>query len=215
MSVSHHQFRAARSFLGLDQKDVARVIDISNNALSEIERGIKKPKTDTLERLIVFFESAGVEFTQEGGINPRQKLVQQLKGAAGFRILMNMVYDFASGEGGTITLLNGSPKQFQVWLGEDWYAFHAERMKAVKDKIGFRIIVEEGERTFIASDFAQYRWLPKAQFNDRAVYVFGNHSAFFNFSEEDLRIVVITQRCIAETQQMAFDAIWDKAMVPD
>lgn len=215
MSVTHHQLRTARALLDLSQQDVSEGTGISANALGRIERGDASPKDKTLDKLVSFYQGGGVEFTDRDGVRRNQQLVWQLQGRDGFRTWMNMLYDFVSSEGGKITLLNGPPGRFIDWLGEDWYAAHAERMRDLGCDIDFRIITEEGEKNFLASGFAEYRWLPKTQFNDRSVYVFGDHSAFFDFNEEELRIVVITQRLIAQTQQMAFDALWDSAIIPD
>jgi len=215
MSVTHHQLRTARALLDLSQQDVSDGTGISANALGRIERGEATPKDKTLDRLVGFYQGGGVEFTDRDGVRRNQQLVWQLQGRDGFRTWMNMLYDFAANEGGKITLLNGPPARFLEWLGEDWYTAHAERMRGLEGNIDFKIITEEGEKNFLASGFAEYRWLPKTQFNDRSVYVFGDHSAFFDFNEEELRIVVITQRLIAQTQQMAFDALWDSAIIPE
>jgi transcriptional regulator with XRE-family HTH domain len=201
--------------LGLDQKDVADASGVNVNVLSRIERGEARPQERTLAKLSSFYERAGIEFLETDGVRRRKALVHVYEGQSGFRQVMDQVYETARDRGGPISLFNGPPRLFLKWLGEDWYAMHAARMRKVKSKIDFRIIVKEGERAFIAGDFARYRWFPKKKFRERTFYAFGDRVAFLNF-EDDVRIVVIEQEEMAESFHILFDIAWDHmAIEPD
>lgn len=208
LSITFHQLRAARSLLNLDQKDVAAVSGINTNVISRIERGTAKPHERTREKLIAFYENAGVEFLESDGVRQKKILVRTYEGSEGFHAVMDQVYDTARNQGGRISLFNGPPELFLKWLGEDWYEMHAKRMYALRKRIDFRIIVREGEQLLIASEFAKYRWFPADKFKERTVYAFGGKVAFFNF-EDDLRIVVIEQEDIAESFHILFDVAWE------
>lgn len=208
MKITFDQLRAARSLLNLDQKDVAAATGINVNVISRVERGASEPRDGTVAPLIQFYEQAGIEFLESNGIRQRKAMVQTYEDQRGFRMLMDQVFETARDHGGRISLFNGPPRLFLEWLGEDWYVMHAKRMHALRDRIDFRIIVKEGETQLIASGFAQYRCFPEDKFKNRTIYAFGDKVAFLNF-EDDLRIVVISQRETVESFHILFDLAWE------
>ena len=127
--------------------------------------------------------------------------------------LMNEVYETARSKGGEICLFNGVPRLFTQWLGEDWYAMHAQRMAAIKNNFKLKIVIRKGDRSLIASGFAEYRWFPEEMFHDKTIYCYGDKIAFMNFMEDDLRILVLQQGEIADSFRILFNIAWTSVAV--
>ena len=71
-------------------------------------------------------------------------------------------------------------------------------------------LIKEGDRNTIASDYAQYRWLPAEYFHSVPFYTFGNYLAFLIFEKETI-IHVIENKEIASAQRTQFDFVWQQA----
>ncbi len=208
-SVSHDQLRAARALLDFDQKDVAEESGINVNVISRIERGEVNPQERTREKLLSFYQQAGIEFVEGDGVRRRRPYVQMHRGAAGFRAFMDDVYETAKAHGGDICLFNSKPSLWHDWLGEEWYAMHAARMKALGKRIRVRIAVPGGEKDFIL-DTAEHRWLKKELAQKKIFYAYGPKLAFLDFEAGDVQIVVFTQSEFAEIFRAMFDIAWER-----
>lgn len=90
---------------------------------------------------------------------------------------------------------------------------HIERMSKIKGKFTYKVIVAEGDNTFFGSDYAEYRWVPKETFNDKTIFVFGPCVAFVNFDDE-INVIVIDEKGIADTQRQLMQTSWNKAWEP-
>ena len=65
--ITSYQLKAARVILGLDQRELANLSEISLPTIQRMEssKGIVKGNIDTLVKLIKTFENAGVELIAE------------------------------------------------------------------------------------------------------------------------------------------------------
>lgn len=207
--VSSAQLRAARAHLDLSQSATAEGADVHLTTVSSAERG--ESNQATLDKLQRFYEAAGVEFLENEGVRLRSGFVRTYEGGEGMRRFFDDVYLTAKEDGGDISLYNGMPKELIRWLGADWYKMHAERMTAERRRFKFRVIVQEGEDTPIGADFAEYRTVPAPHFQNKTIYVYGGKTAFIDFKEDSVRIVVVEGKGIADSVRTLFNPAWEGA----
>ncbi len=211
--ITPQQIRSARAWLNLGQQDVAKGIGVSSQTISDIENERTNPKASILDDLQSFFESRGVEFLAEGGINPRTLKTKYLKGTDGFRELMDDVYAQASTVGGKIRLWNAKPSNWTKWLGDEWYAAHTKRMQSILTNISFNVTCKEGETNFIGGKHSEYRWVPEKMFNEQSIYCFGDRIAFMSFEEDTVNIYVLYNRSFSDSFKLLFDLVWDEITI--
>ncbi len=210
MNISRLAFKAARTLLDLEQKDVEDATGIPRQRISSFETGRSNLGKKTYDTLLRFYQHKGIEFTDHDGVRRKPEVeLRFLDGTQGFRAFMDEVYAFSSNYGGKISIINGSTGEFIKWLGKDWYEKHAARMEKVKDKINFRIITGQQSQE-IASAFATYKTIPGRKFSPQTIYLFGDTIGFFIFSEDNLKIFVTNHKEIADTLHYMFDLTWDK-----
>lgn len=207
------QIRAARALLDWSQSDLADHSGLSQTGIARIENGTNQPNSRTLEKITAAFEKANIEFLGTSGLRKKSGEIRVLKGAQGFRDFMDDVYETAKNAGGQICLHNAKPQNWYKWLGEEWYAMHSERMKALGSKIDVRITAEEGNHLFIANSFAEYRWFPNELFNDKSFYSYGSKLAFITFGDEDVIVRVFDDTDFAEGFRILFNIAWDRVAI--
>lgn len=211
MDITPNQLRSARAFIDISRNDVSDQTGIGVQTLADLENGkTSSPRTSTLEILKLFYETRGLEFTEDGGVRPRTMRFKHLKGTDGFRELMNDVYEQSKEVGGKIRLWNARPSNWTKWLGQEWYAQHTQRMQKLLDKISFWVTCEEGDTNFIGGKHSEYRWVPKKIFNEQSIYCFGDRIAFMNFEEDSVNIYVLYSRDFSDSFKLLFDFVWDE-----
>ena len=63
--ITYQQCKAARDLLNWKQDDLSREAGINKTTLADFERGVRKLKIDTLEKIIDAFEKAGIRFEND------------------------------------------------------------------------------------------------------------------------------------------------------
>lgn len=61
------QCKAARALLGIEQSEVADAAGIARATVVDFEKGLRVPRSKTLEGIRTALEAAGVEFIPENG----------------------------------------------------------------------------------------------------------------------------------------------------
>lgn len=209
MSITTAQIRGARGILNWSQQDLAQRTGISATSIGSIENGQTTPRASTVETIRTTLENAGIEFLGLDGVRVRDNNVKIYEGTFGIQSFFDDVYETARKDGGEICLYNGVPRKLVEWLGKDFYDKHIERMNKVKSNFTFKIIIQEGDNEFIASDFAVYKWFPKERFNDKTLYSYGDKLAFLNFTKDTVKILVIQQVEIANSFKDLFNLAWE------
>lgn len=208
--ISPAQCRAARAFLNWSQPDLAEKCGMHVQTISAFEHETSTPTKTTLKKITNAFESVGVEFTRDGGINPHGMRFKHLKGTDGLRELLDDTYEQAKTTKNPMQLWNSKPDNFIQWLGENWFKKHSKRMEKIADDFDYRITTHEGEHNFISHKFAEYRWTPKKMFNDQSIYCYGNRIAFVNFGKNDLNIYILYSWEFADSFRLFFDLVWNE-----
>ncbi len=207
--ISSIQALLARTMLRLSQKEVAQALGMAHTTLSNIENGTSDAPASRYHQIQAYYEQRGIEFLEGNGLRERRSYIKRYNGIEGFRLFMDDVYQTAQEYGGPICLFNSRPRIWQELLGEDWYAMHAKRMEALKDKITVRIVVPEGEQHFILG-LAQHKWFPKKkQWQEKVFYAYGPKLGFLDFSNDHVAISVLHQADFADEFRLLFDIAWE------
>ena len=213
MKISGKQIAMARILVDLSQKELADKLGIARKTIMRIENGQSPGSTSTTEKIQLFFENNGLEFLNNDGVQRSSQPIRTLKGSEGLKTFLDEVYEYASENGGTFYLHNAQPQYWYDHLSKEWYEYHAKRMTAIKEKIDFRIITEEGNTLFISSSFAEYRWFPKDLFADQPIYSYADKIAFTNFDDDNVVVSIFTNEKFAKGFQSLFNIAWDQVAI--
>lgn len=207
--ITAAQLRSAKAMLNLDQATVCGACGINKATLSNIENEKSTGNANTLNALQLFYESRGVEFIDGDGVRQSTTALKKYRGAAEFRQFYNDLYETAKSVGGDIWLYNGVSDLVLNNLGADFLKMHVERMLKIKDRFTYRVVVKEGDESFLGSTYCDYKWLPSERFNDKTIFVYGSKVAFVNFDNDDVLVIVLEQADTAQTMRDFIEHAWD------
>lgn len=210
MSISPEQMTAALSLLKMTQGQLSEATGISPVTISFLlgGKGTRETKESTRQKVIDYLCLQGIEFIDDG-VRKKPSIVE-LGGTEGFRTFMDDVYEIAKESGGDICLFNSKPSLWIKYLGQEWYDMHAKRMADLGDRVRVRIVVEEGEKHFILG-LAEHRWLSNLKWKQKIVYAYGGKLGFLDFSNDDIKITVMSSAAFNESFRVMFDIAWDSA----
>jgi transcriptional regulator with XRE-family HTH domain len=212
MEITAQQLRSARAYLDLARNDVAAATGVGTQTLADLENGkTDSPRISTLDTLRLFYETRGVEFTDDGGIRPRKVRVIQFQGAEGFQKFMDDVYETVKDQGGEVCLHNANPSNWIKWLGVEWNTMHTQRMLGL-GKLNFKITAGHDDFQMIGKH-AEYRWLPPTMWNDQSFYAYGDRMALLNFEDNSVHIVVMHNRKFADGFRTLFNVAWNTVSI--
>lgn len=211
--MTPEQLRMARAKLDISQDLVAERVSIAKKTLARAENGESDVSSEIMSKLRAFYEASGLEFTDYNGVREAPTGMRIFKGKAGFRDFYEYQFDIIRKFGGELWLYNGVSSIIVDALGADYVDMHKKRMSAIKHRITYRVIVEEGDSTFFGSDYAHYRWVSKETFNNKTIFVFGPCVAFVNFDDE-ITVRVLNEPEAADTIRNLMENSWSKAWEP-
>lgn len=212
MSITTAQIRGARGILNWSQSDLAGRTGISSTSIGSIENGQSTPRASTLQTIRKTFEDSGIEFLGLDGVRQRNNNVRVYSGQAGFVEFFDLVHRVMKETGGEIIASNVIEKQFLHWA-DDTADKHMNRMSEL-DNVKAKILIQEGDFNFIASEYAEYRWIPKEQFASVPYYAFNDYLAIM-LLDRDPVIVVLDYPAVADAFRIQFKALWDLAKSPE
>lgn len=211
MSITIAQIRGARGILDWSQGDLSERTGISSTSIGAIENGQSTPRASTLAVIKKTLESAGIEFLDNDGIRTKNPYVSVLKGYEGFQKYSLDMYETLKEDKREILQAYVDDKKFADWLKEEAYP-HVKRMETIKG-LSFKILTKEGDTYFPAKNYAEYRWIPTAQFLSVPFVVYGNKLAIILFDPEPT-IIVIDYTIVADVYRLQFHNIWENALIP-
>ncbi|MEZ5902068.1 MAG: helix-turn-helix transcriptional regulator [Alphaproteobacteria bacterium] len=207
------QIRAACGLVGWNGSDLAEKIGVSKQMMSSYLSGKSGLSGQNLEKIAYYFDLEGIEFTADEGVKRKTLKTKTYRGQAGFIDFMNLVYETAKDHGGEFCVSNVDEALFSEVMGKEADDEYTEKMKNIKNKYSFKILIKEGDTNFIASDYAEYRWVAEKQFHTVPFYVFGDNLAFLIFDGEKTTVHLINNHEIADTQRAQFNLAWDGAQI--
>lgn len=214
--LTGRQIRAARALLDWDSADLAERAGMTRQTVSRIEADIVQPQEGTLAKLMQAFSEGGVEFTDNMGVRLKPQSVEVLSDTEGFTRFYDFVYEEISRHGGMVCVSNVDERLFAKYrLNPE---IHRERMRELcksRGDIQMRILVEEGDYNFVASQYATYRWQHKSHFSKAAFYVFGSALALISFDHNPPPLIILIKSAtFADAYRQAFDIAWSNAIIP-
>lgn len=212
MSITTAQIRGARGILNWSQQDLAQRTGISATSIGSIENGQTTPRESTLSTIRKTLENGGIEFIGKEGVRTRTGDVRIFSGKEGFRDFYDDVYETLAAKHGIVYVSNVDEKEF-LKFGADLLEAHTERIKKLGG-ITYKILVKEGDKNFVASNYAQYRWIPKEQFTTVPFYIYGPKIAILMFNDEPT-IIVLSYASIADAFRVQFETNWLLAKQPE
>ena len=208
------QIRAACGLVGWNGSDLAGKIGISKQMMSAYLAGKSGLSNANLEKVAYHFDLEGIEFTADEGVKRKTLKTKTYRGQTGFVEFMDLVFETARDKGGEFCVSNVDEDIFTERMGEPEADAYSEKMMTVKENFNFKILIKEGDENFVASDYAEYRWIPKDQFHSVPFYVFGDNLAFLIF-DDHTTIHLINNPEIASTQRTQFNLAWEGAKIID
>ncbi len=213
MSITTAQIRGARGILNWSQQDLAQRTGISATSIGSIENGQTTPRESTLSTIRRTLEGAGIEFIGMDGVRQRSNDVRVFTGQKGYLDFFTDVYETLNKKPGIVRVSNVDERKFVKWHGEMGDE-HLKKMETLKEKqVSYKIVICEGDDFFPASDYAEYRWMPKSQFSTVPFYVYDEKLAILLFDNEP-KIILIDYPAVAQAYIKQFDAAWQSATKP-
>jgi transcriptional regulator with XRE-family HTH domain len=208
--ITKEQCRAARSFLGLKQVELANDCGLSKTAITHFESGLFRPRSENMTAIKTALESRGIEFLGQAGVQKRETAYRLLEGENMYVEVWDDIFETLRHDGGEVCIgycTEREPAQKNLKELED----HLSRLK--EHNITERIISCEGDDYFI-QDPECYRWLPYSIYKSgNLFFVYGNKvvTQYANGAVS----MIINNKKIAEHERKRFEYLWGISRLPD
>lgn len=211
MFISGPQIRAARGLLDWSVTELGAKVGIAPTTVSAIERGRIAGSKEVLTRILLAFQSGGVECTDDGGVRPRLNKVSYFIGSDGFKTFFDDVYSVVkSHTNPAVSIANADESLFQKWLGE-YEAIHIARMSALQI-VRYRVLLQENDTNLRSSAYSEFRWSKSDSFASTCVYIYGDKTAFIDFGNDNVTVTLVDSLSVTTALRRMFDASWNNAV---
>lgn len=208
--ISLEQMRAARGLMNWSQVDLAGLAGISVTAMNNIDRGLSKPRLQTLRHIQKVFENHGVEFIEGNGVRFRKDVfrIETFEGSAGYLAYLRDLMDTMVAQGGEALHYSYDEPSLVKKHRKTHFDFYRD---FIKNKLKERVLTIEGimERSG-PPQCSEYRWLSKDFFGRIGHTIYGDKYCIFLKN----RIIMIENADIADAYRKQFDADWKIAKKP-
>lgn len=202
------QIRAARGLLGWSMEDFAEKAGITTVTIRSIESETVQPQEKTLAKIMACFDRQGVEFLDDEGVKIRKQQTRSYVGKAGYRQLLDHIYDTVR-DGGRIRQFNFGDMRYLPYA-DDFVAEHLKRMEKI-DNLDARVLTLEGNDS-PALRYCEYRILDKTYADMAPYYVYGDYLVMsLNETGNKKEFVTIHSKLLAERYIQEFQIFWDMA----
>jgi transcriptional regulator with XRE-family HTH domain len=213
MTPSGKQIIAARSLAGWKRPDLADKSGLSTATIRTLEDETKRPKGETIEKIVTAFRNVGIEFTENDGVRRMPMGIDVFQGPQRFEEFMSFTYDYLEQYGGEICISVTDERYLQRTRKN----LDTHRNKMVEltatGKIKGRILASEGN---FMTTWAQLRRRPlKSNMPHISFFVFGDNLALIAFDHHKTPPYVALHKSspFAEGYKNDFDAAWEQAEV--
>lgn len=207
--LSSAQCRMARALLGWTQPELAERCGLAPMTVSKFEKEDFKarPEARTLQKITSVFELSGIEFLEGDGVRKKQQHVKIFQGQQDFWLFFDDVYDVAKNHPNSdICITNVKEAEFDRWLGE-FESVHTDRMTKLQGH-KLRVLLKENDRHLTSTSYCQYRWTKASQFADAALYMYGDKTAFIEFSENNVIVTLVESPTVTSSIRKMFESVW-------
>lgn len=205
--ITIKQIKAARALLGWKQSDLARISGMALATIANLEQGKGRPRDETLAVVRSTFETFGIEFIQDHGVDlrPERFDVQILHGPqAHFAVIEDYEKTLAKTGGGEV-LVSNLDHQYMYDMYSEKLAELCERRPSLN--INLRGLVKQGETVRIWPN-EEFKAIPGQMFSGLTpVYMYADKTAMVNF-KDSLRVVLIENKSITDAIRQQFEYLW-------
>ncbi len=206
------QIRAARQLVEWSADDLAERVGITKESILNIERGDKRARSLTMDKIVFVFEEAGIQFTENEGIRRKPIDIETFEGTQRFDEFYDYLYQHLLLKGGDVCIYVVDEGLFSKYRGDP--DLHRRRMKELVEggKVTCRILAAKSS---FKSEYAQFKRLPESMPSPASFYVFGDCLAMISFSHEPAPYVVLHKSGpFAEAYKQTFNLIWESVENP-
>ncbi len=215
--INGRQIRAARALVDMSQDELAEAAGLTPQAIRKIEASKVTPREGTISDIMKVFRNRRIEFMDNQGVRFIPEDVRVLSGNAGFERFTNLIYSYLQISGGVIRQ-NGIRESYFEECNAAISATHRKRMAPLvqsRKDIFVRAILPHGDKNFISTDYAEYRWHPLNAPPPVPYYMFGDYICIFALGViPSPKIILISSPVITSTFASQFDQSWDVAEAP-
>lgn len=205
--ITPSQIRAARNFIGIDQKILADAVGVSKMNISDIENEKSKPRANTLHSIELYFRTCGIRLTAAGGIEPDHNLVTVYEGADCYSKFLASAQALLAEKKGEV-LFSGSDERRTP--PEILQNFNDMRASGIR----MRSLIEHGN-SYIMGPLDEYRWMPEELFVEGDVKAIFSDRVGYLVSWSNIRkVIVIQDATIATEARRSFEYIWKRSETP-
>lgn len=212
------KIKAARALLGWSQTVLANKTTLSMQTIKKLESSDEADfnlGTDTASKIFEAFLSHNVTLTDKG-VEYIEEGITRLEGQEGFLRFRQDLYDtLLLQKSSDILVSNVDERDFVKWQGgKKETDKHTERMNSLKN-LKMRIMIQEGDTNFVASEYAEYRWMPKNLFTEDApFYIYGNKTAMIKFFKNSVEIIIVNDASITNALRQMLNNMWELSSEP-
>ncbi len=204
------QIRAARALLNWSREELAEQTGISVPALARAETGESQLRATSAEKIKSSLENAGIIFTDGHGVKMRTEIVRIFEGLEGIERFYNEIYNAAQTMTREFLQFGLRYRDIADFHSKEAVADYLKKMTAL-NKIIFRCISSEEERSMKKTDYTTYRYLSDDRFAGVPFYVFGDNLAIISLRSEGSQAIVISDAKVAEEYRHQFEVMWSVA----
>ena len=93
------------------------------------------------------------------------------------------------------------------FIGEDEIALKQHLKRLQELKCSERILIKEGDTTFVEGPQTEYRWIPEQYFNPTPIYVYNNKLTIIIWGNPNYAII-IKNKNLADAYRKQFNLLW-------
>jgi DNA-binding XRE family transcriptional regulator len=208
--IDEKQIRAARAILGWSQEALAEKVEVARATIKNIENCSSLPRADTINRIQVVFEGAGIEFIGGSGVRLKDQFIESFDGPDSNRLLIEDIYATLSAKGGELLIAFLNETRAVNDLGADFLMRESERRRLAN--IRSRLLVHPNEQHLVAN-LEDYRIIPDEYFSKHPFFIYGSKLAIL-CTEPSPRVVILKDQRFADSARKLFEFIWDRTEMP-
>jgi hypothetical protein len=184
-------------------EDLAEKSELTTVTIRNIESDAVQPQDKTLANILTVFDKQGVEFQEDEGVKIRKQQVRSYTGKAGYRQLLDHIYESLK-EGGRIRQFNFGDLRYLPYFVAD----HLKRMETIKN-LDARVLALEGDIGSPLS-YCSYRSLDKAFKGMAPYYIYGDYLVLALHDAGNKReFISVHSKLLAERYATEFDIFWN------
>lgn len=205
---SPEEIRAARTYLGWNQTELAERCGLSTTAIANIERKQFNATQKNLESIREVFWNAEIEFIEGGGFKIRDKNINYIEGEDCYLRFMEQACLDLKGTKDEILAIGADERRSSQDVIDC-------RKRLRKNKTPMRWLIMEGN-THILGPLEEYRYIPKRLFEDTDVTtIYQDKVAFLVPDPKAPYVLVVNNKYLANYHRKNFNYYWDGGKQPE